>query len=246
MSGTDLRERLTRRLADARLIESRLEEAIAALDAGKQPAEVMADLFAPGMPRIDRMGDGGPRGGGPEGRPPLTEPEQARLMNVLRDRMPRVAAWASELERQDPRVLDMVRNRLLPRLREIEEERGRDPAGADARLAEFEASIGVMRATREYRQAVLRGGDGAALDEAKAGLRGALVDQFDARLGVAQHEIEMLGRRIESLRADVASQREGRAVLIDAAVDRITQDAMGQGVGDGVPPPPEGGGRPPR
>lgn len=239
LSPENLRERLSRRLADARLIETRLEEAIAALDAGTQPPEVIAALLAPGLPRLDRPGDSWRSG--PEGRQPLSDAERDRLMAALRQRMPHVAAWADQLESQDPRLLDMIRNRLLPRFREIEETRQRDPAGADARLAEFDASIGVMRATRDYRRAAQN-----APPEARAArdvLRASLSTQFDARLSVTRHEIEALGRRIESLRADLAAQEAGRDTLIDAALTRIIEDADRPEPAPGDAPPPGG---PPR
>ena len=232
MSASDLRARLARRLDDARVIERRLEEAIASLDGGATPEAVMRDMMAPGLPRpMD-----GWRGGEPRG--PLTAEERDRLMARVSERMPRVAMWLKEVEGQEPQLVEAVSNRLAPQLREIERLRERDPEGARVRTEELVATIGVMRATRLYRVAVMRAGAQApASAEALEGVRSALIEQFEARLAARQHEVAALDARIQTLRADIDAELTGRDGLIDEALSRITQDATRPPRGEPAPTP---------
>jgi hypothetical protein len=219
MSAADLRARLQRRLEDARLIEQRLQQGIDSLDAGTPPEQVMRELLAPGL---RRGRDAAPWRGGAD-RGPLTDQEFDRLLVVLRERMPRVAMWLEEERGRDPRLLEAVATRLAPQVREIERLRERDPEWARVRTEELTATIAVMRATRMYRSAT--GPDASGRSEALDTLRAALESQFDARLAARQHEVASLSRRLEALRQDIEAETAGRAQLIDAALERITQAA---------------------
>lgn len=235
------RARLERRLEDTRFIEQRLEAAIASLDAGTSPDDVMRTLFQP------REGDrpGEPRDfdqpwrGGPDQRAPLTPEERDQLNAFIAQHMPRVAVWMAELERDDPRMLDAIRNRMAPQLRELQRMHERDPEGAQVRTDEVVATLGVMRAVRLYRASVNAAAanastDNPAIAQTRSDLRDALAAQFDARLAASRHEVEALGKRIKSLEADIASQTDNRDAHIDAALDRITSDAQRPA----TPPPP--------
>lgn len=223
MSAADLRARLVRRVEDARLIEQRLQAGIDRLDAGDDPQEVMRGLFEPGGMR----GGEGPGWRGGDARGPMNPEERERLMSMIRERMPRVAEWIAELEREEPRLLEAVRARLAPQLREVERLWERDPEGARVRTEELVATFGVMRATRVYRGAVVRdGADGASTQRARASLREALVTQFESRLAARRHEVGALGQRIEELSADIDAQTAGRAQFIEAALEQITQAAL--------------------
>lgn len=225
MTAADLRARLQRRLDDVRLIGQRLEQGIAKLDAGAAPDEVMRDLFAPGLPR-GWEGGGGWRGGGGEHRGPLTDEERERVMALIQERMPRVAAWIEEERTRDPSLIEAVATRLAPQIREIERLRERDPEGARVRTEELIATIGVMRATRLYRAALAGGADTPQAIDARTVLRDALVAQFEARLAARQHEVAALSRRLDSLREDIDAETTGREQLIDAAIERISQAAQ--------------------
>ncbi len=235
-TADQLRARLQRRLEDTRLIQQRLEAAIASLDSGTAPEVVMRTLFEPrdgDARREPRDFDQPGRGfGGPDPRAPLTTQEREQLLAYIGEHMPRVAAWLTELERDDPRLLEAVRTRLAPQLREIQRLRERDPVGAQARTEELIATMGVMRATRLHRAAARAGADSPAAIQTRAALRDALATQFDARLAASRHELTALAERIKSLEADIASQTDGRDAHVDSALDRITQDAL-------RPPPPE-------
>lgn len=242
LTRDELRARLQRRLDDARLIEKRLEEGIASLDAGTAPEEVMRALFEPGLPReFDQ-----PWHGRPEVRGPMTPEERESLMALVRARMPRVAEWITQLESEEPRLLEAVRSRLAPQLREIDRLAERDPQGAKVRTDELIATIGVMRGTRLYRIAVNRAGaDSPEATLAQQSLREALAAQFDAHLATSQHEIGALGDRIQALRTDIEAQTQGREQFIDAAMQRIARDALRPPpeLGEERAPPP--GGPPP-
>ncbi|MCA9288582.1 MAG: hypothetical protein KDA05_08355 [Phycisphaerales bacterium] len=225
MSPEDLRARLERRLGDVRLLEARLTEAIGSLDEGADPQQVIDAMFAPGAPPADRN-----LWSRPSARGPMDEAERARAMSSLRERLPRVAVWIEELEREDPRLLEMLRTRLLPQWAAIEDMRARDPERAGIMSQEFMSTLMVMRGTRVYRMNVQRfGADSAQAGEARDALRASLQAQFDARLEGAEHEIGHLRERLRTLEADVEAQRADRQTLIDQAIRRIEQEAPRRG-----------------
>ncbi len=250
-----LMERLRRRLDEVQRERSMVEGALARLEKGDSPREVMRDL-RPGMP--GGMGPRGLRPGvgpgegpmRPEGRgmgrdhdgPPHRPgegahgrgPESARMdpgamIDALRERAPRLAEALERARQQGPEEFERMMSRWAPRLREAMVLRERDPEMFRLRVEELQASFGVFEAVRAARVA----GQGPEAERARERVREAVGAQFEARLAVQAREVESLTKRLDELKSRVEKQRTDRA----SAIDRVTERLLG---GEGLDGPMDG------
>jgi hypothetical protein len=193
-------------------------------------------------PRPDeqRRGPGGPNGhdgldgpGGPDGarftRPggfaKLNAAEREQLMQDFRNDLPDVAADLELLRKTKVEMADMLFTRLGQRYFEAREARRIDPQLADLRLEDIRGSVDVMRKTRAYRDTLaLPETDAnrvAAIAQATTNLREAITRNFDQRLAVQTREADMLARRLEDLRTDIAKKGERKEQFVDNLLDRM-------------------------
>lgn len=287
----EFKARLERRLKELQDQQARVEKAIARLDAGDSPAQVLREfegLFRglrearqgerAGPDEIDRprppRGEEGPPDGmgrerpgregpgreGPRdamgelfggGRPdrPLSQEDRERIMSFMRENMPAMADRIQGLLEADREGGTRVLTRLAPRLREAAEMKRHDEKGFELRRDEIVSGMGVLDAMRDYRDAIHA--DPSAADTAGAKLREAVAAQFDARLRMQEHDLEMLDQRVKNFHSDLDRKRQDRDRMIDQMVDRIrrgAKDGRGPGGPDEPPPPDEGPSRrhPPR
>ncbi len=235
-----LRARLERTIERSEAMLERHREAIARLDAGESPAEVMRSLrmrdqsgpgerpdrasdTQPGNPGgVERPGPG--RGPNPDANPAAEGPEAKRRLRVfLREHLPSVHEQLAQIEAQDTEMGDRLFERLMPQLREVAMEMDRDPVFGVLKLTEMRAGLGVVDATQRLRSL----GSDAPNDQrskAEAELREAIAARFDARMKLREHELERLARRITDLHDQIKEEMSGR----DAEIERVYQSVLAQ------------------
>src|SRR5262249_8508682 len=143
-----LRQRLERRLEEARKNEERLKAALDRLAKGEPPAEIMRELDLPGRagrpdgpprrgpggpegprrpdpPRPDAEPGPGPRGEGPGDELPPLRPGQPippevrqRAIEFVQENMPEVARRLEAIRDIDPGAGDRLIARFLPKIRD--------------------------------------------------------------------------------------------------------------------------------
>ncbi len=236
-------------LAEARILQEQLQAGLDRIEKGEPTRDVARDLLDQRQTAregirervADRMGDRGrPRPDdqrrGPEGPdgPRFTRPggfaklnpaEREQLMADFRKDLPDVAADLELVRKTKVEMADMIFKRLGQRYFEAREARRIDPQLADLRLEDIRGSVDVMRKTRAYRDTVaLPETDAnrvAAIAQATTNLREAIARNFDQRLAVQTREADMLARRLEDLRIDIAKKGERKEQFVDNLLDRM-------------------------
>ncbi len=259
-----MKARLERRLEEITREQARLREAIEKLNKGEAIGELERGMQPGRRPgrleglrgerpegrpegRPDERGENrGPRGEALKGEGPRGEPtpeERDQMMAILRDAMPSLAKRIEEAQKTDPEAGRRLLGRWAPRLREAAQLREREPKLFELRVSELREGWKVLEAARNARELGRTSHDGEdkiaerrtkAQDELKAALAG----QFDARLALQVHEVEMLSKRLEELNKRLADQKASREERVKETAERILNDKD---------LPLEGGeGRPPR
>jgi hypothetical protein len=234
-----LRARIERSIEQSQAMLERQRDALARLDAGDSPIEVLRSMRwrefnrGPDLPATrtpDETGEpdrrrerpGTPRD---EARPgaDLTPEARARLRSFLRDNLPSVHEQLEQVERADEQIGARLFDRLVPQLREVAMDMEREPAFGRLKLEELRAGLAVVDATQRMRSL---GTDAPAEQRAEAerGVRDAIAARFDARMRLREHELERLTKRIAELHDQIKSELEGR----DAEIDRVYQSVMSQ------------------
>ncbi len=235
-----LRTRLERTIARTETMLERHREALARLDAGESPAEVIRSLRSrspgtdengPGGPatRGPGMEEAGPRGRGagavgPDDRPPEISPEaRARLRGFLRDQLPSVHEQLAAIERQDSVMGATLFDRMIPQLREVAMEMERNPGFGRLKLEEMRTGLAVVDATQHLRS-LPADSNPEARAAAESALRDAIAARFDARMKMREHELERLAARISELHEQIKQERAGR----DAEIEKVFESVITQ------------------
>lgn len=185
-----------------------------------------------GDPRHMRGPDDGRAGSPSQGPGPE---DRERLRKVLEREFPRIHARLNALGPEAAPEAERMFMRLMPRLRELQDLRERDPEMADIRRRELQATfeiVSVSRALRDLWRAEER--DEQAIAARRAELREAFAEAFDARSDSQALEIGRLTERVGSLEKELAERRANRDALIDDQLERIELEAR-------VGPKPKGG-----
>lgn len=201
-----LRARLQMRLEETRRLEARLQEAIARLDKGEGANAVLKD--------VENMqpGRGEPRPDFKESQKPLSTQERDELFSFLKEHMPR-AADRLKPGADHAEVTDRVLSRFAPRIREMLGLKTSDPKLFALRVDEMRATFDVLASTRDLGTAV-RENKSDAEAAAITSIKDAVARRFDAQLAAQRLELESLGGRMESLKAEIDRRSANR----DAAV----------------------------
>ena len=247
----EFRKYLQRRVDANRRMQQKLDEAMAQLDKGADPAEVRRALeqaaaenptgFGPegGGQRPGMEGPGGaamgpgPDGAGPVNPPngprpqnaqnaPLSPDERDQLRELLRQHRPELLKQLEAIAPRNPDARDRLVSGLGARYRDLLTLQKRDKAAFEFRLDELQNAADVMQANREVLEARKAGGnDSAALDKARATLRAAIAEQFDLKIRSLQRQLDQFKQRSERLQKEVAEQKERRDKIIDEHVSKI-------------------------
>jgi len=228
-----LRERLAERLERVRLMEARLEQALAAIDAGEPVQDdgrrTAGDRRRPGLDpdavdaRRRAWRQGGPAPTRPDRSEPMTEERRERILSELDLIAPRVAASFRRLAEGRPERADAALYRMERRLDELRRARRLDPESAELKAEEFRVSLRIAQMTYRYREALsVFGPDARETQEARAELRDELAVGLEVKLRGQRHELEQLERRVADLKKRVADQRADPDRLIDQRLEQIT------------------------
>eukprot|EP00913_Durusdinium_trenchii_P006275 g5887.t1 len=243
------RDRLKRRVREARERADRLEAALVRLEAGESLREVMVDLrpderryFMPWAPRAEgadrdqprrprerdgatsnhqtrRAGDAHPPPDGARDVPPVS-PEQVRAF--IAEHLPDMDQHLKGIEAENPAAGKLLSERMAPRIGEVIIAQQRDAALGGLKLQELQLSLNTIKIAREAREAS-RGQD---LSESfQQNTRQRLMDQLNAqaetRAKIQRREIELLEERVDALRAELAERESERAHVVDAMVEQM-------------------------
>lgn len=246
-----LKEELTRRLEETKRTQARLEQALARLNDGGDPADIRRETMpgrfrdrlrrgvrdnAPGLDRpVDpqdnrpRSEPGnpprGPQGPGPKGDRALTPEDRDRMLKFLDQHMPRIGNRFREAMKDNPQIAEGLLNRLAPKFRELEATENSQPELFKLKVEDVRAAITLQETARSWR---IKLRDKNATDDdkrqAREAISGAVSSQYDARAALREHELKMLEHRMSEAKQEIDDMRTKRDQRINEEVDRWISD----------------------
>ncbi len=242
-----LKEDLTRRLEETKRTQARLEQAIARLNDGGDPADIRREIM-PGRfrdrlrrgarddaPGLDRPVDSprgepgnpprGPQGPGPKGDRALTPEDRDRLLKFLDKNMPRIGSRFHEAMKDNPQVAEGLLSRLAPKFRELEATEHSQPELFKLKVEDVRATMTLQETARSWRMKLRD--KNATEDEkrqAREAINDAVSDQYDARAALREQELKMLEHRIGEAKQEIDDMRTKRDQRISDEVDRWMGD----------------------
>ncbi len=207
-----LKERLEQTLSFAKRIVEKHEAAIAQLEAGDDPREVMRSLRlhdVRGSARVSRRQSGDEHRARPSAESrkerraqgPIHDPKTLQDVRAfIADHIPMIDQQLSTIEQISPDATSQLLDRLAPKILEIMHLERESSAMSSLKLDELRAGLAYVEAAKQYR-ILLRTGesDQDKLAEAEEAVRAAASARFDAQVHIKQYEIHQLTMRIEQL-----------------------------------------------
>jgi len=231
INAENLRKRLLHTLEFAKRIVEKHEEALAQLDAGDDPRQVMRALRTPELRRAmrdtGRMKASsttiGARQPAPQIQnlpPELSKRELKKVRAFIAEHLKDVDAQLAIVEKMTPEAIDRLLGRLAPKILDIIQLNESNPVMAELKLDELKAGLHYVEAARQYR-GLLRSGsnDQDALDQAEQQVRDAASDRFDAQVQIKQYEIHQLTQRITQLHTALEELNTQRDDQVNAQVN---------------------------
>lgn len=253
------KQRLRRMIEQNKQRGERLEEALRALEAGKDPIEVMREMVERGPDRGRGPADGPPgmdappppqgegrgtpgQSGHPQGEGgvdrelgglgnvlemsgparALSDEEREKVKAVLRERLPRVADRFEQLAAQEPKMAQMLLDRVGARVQRAESVRHEDPEVSDLRLKEIEIGSDAISFVRDWRKAK-RASDAPALEKAGAELRTAISTLFDVRVKLRESELRQVSQRLQQMQGDLNRFQAERERVVERTFKQMTE-----------------------
>jgi hypothetical protein len=242
---------------------AKLRGAIETLDGGGSVEDVIEQLGGPirarrlaelwGLwggpgesPTPDRpVGEGGwPEGSG-HGPWETADVGAEEILAFMREHAPELGQRLGQLREEDPQMAERFLLRFSPRVSEIVAARAHDPELAELLTRDFRLNMRLLDVGNRYAR-TLAAGEAEQADQAKTELRELAAALVDLRHERRMHEIAMLDKRLEDLRAEVAEQRASREQLIGEMVEQAGRGRFRGGPGERGGDrrgPPEGAGR---
>jgi DNA primase large subunit len=180
----------------------------------------------------------------------LSDEEREKVKTLLRERLPRVADRLEQLATQEPKMAQLLIDRVGARVQRAESVRKEDPEVADLRLKEIEIGSDAISLVRDWRKAK-RASDAPAAEKAGAELRTAISNLFDVRVKLRESELRQVTQRLQQMQGDLNRLQSERERVVERTFKQMTErggpgQPGGQGRrgnrGDGKSPE----GRPPR
>jgi len=224
-----LRKRLLQTLNFAERIVEKHEAALAQLDAGEDPREVMRSLRSPESRQGMQVGkrlhaqaiNREDLGQAPHSPPPmLTKRELKEVRAFIAEHLLDVDAQLKQVEAISPDSTEKLLGRLAPKVLEILRLQDDNSALSSLKLDELKAGLFYVEAARHYRGLLRTGSqDQAALEQAEQQVRQAASDRFDAQVHIKQYEIHQLTMRIEQLHDALEELNAQRDDQVDAQIN---------------------------
>lgn len=246
-----LKEDLTRRLEETKRTQARLEQAIARLNDGGDPAEIRRETLpgrfrdrprrgaredAPGLDRPVDPQDSRPRGEpgnpprgpqapGPMGDRRLSPEDREHMLQFLDQHMPRIGKRFREAIKENPQIAEGLLNRLAPKFRELAATEQSQPELFKRKVEDVRAAMTLQETARSWRMKLR---EQSATDEdkrkAREDISSAVAAQYDARLGLREYELKMLEDRITEAKRELDEMRTKRDGRVSEEVDRWLSD----------------------
>jgi len=224
-----LRERLLHTLDFAKRIVEKHEAALAQLDAGDNPREVMRALRSPEPRRAtrdtQRMNSFNTEEipesqDGSSIPPPMpTKDDLIQVRAFIAENLPKIDAHLTQIESLDPNATDQLVARLAPKVLEILHLKNENSALSTLKLDELKAGLDFTNASRQYRMLLKSpSNDPDALAKAEQQVRDAATARFDAQVHIKQFEIHQLTQRIQQLHKALAELNAQRDDQVEAQV----------------------------
>lgn len=224
-----LRKRLLQTLNFANRIVEKHEAALAQLDAGDDPREVMRSLRSPESRQGMQMGkrlhaqalaqqQSGQGNHTPS--PMLTKQELKAVRTFIAEHLLKVDAQLKQVEAISPDSTERLLVRLAPKVLEILRLEETNSAFSSLKLDELRAGLDYVDAAGHYRGLLRTGGaDESTLAQAEQRVRDAAAARFDAQVHIKQYEIHQLTMRIEQLHEALEELNAQRDDQVDAQVN---------------------------
>ncbi len=165
----------------------------------------------------------------------MTAEDVQTAIKWVDDHMPRLAPRLKELNQKDPEAIKRIVQRMRGRIAEIEKLAQENPQAAKVRIDEWQAGMRVVDASRTLRDRVRSKAPAAELEKARADVRAALVDQFDAQIKLQETDLVDMKGKIEGLQKRLDERRAGRDKWLEERLKDIENGHDRHG------PPPSGG-----
>lgn len=210
-SGADravMKRRLREEVERTKRTQERMERAIAELDEGAEPREVVRML------RETR-----------EERPwsrEVSDDDRARALGFLREHAPQMAERLGAVIESGGAMGDRMVARIASELREVDHARARDPEIGAARERALVTGLALRMTHERYRESKRRGDEEAA-EKARAELRDLIGTQFDLEARMRGFEIERLRDRVERLQTELDEHAAKRDDVIDKHLERLVR-----------------------
>jgi len=211
-----LRARLSRSIERAQDLIKLHEDALAKLDEGSSPAEVLKGMKLQGFARrpvtgqpstdADRRDERRKNLQMGDGRPPMSPAHRQQLLGFLREHLPDLWKNLEPIAKANPASADRLVGRMSPQIDEILLLKKSEPELAKIKIDEIRSGLEFVEASREFRVLMK---DNEATDTQRevafAKLHKAATERFDVQLRAKEYEVAMLEARLNELKDSINS-----------------------------------------
>lgn len=210
-----LRARLRRSVARAQKTIELHTSALAKLDEGASPTEVLAEIKIQGFSRnANKLRAPGSRGDQSAKQAPkvrLSTKDREEMHKLLKRHFPDLWMNLDLMAKMDPQSADRLLERMAPRFREILLLQETQSDLADHKIEEMQVGLMFVEASRIYK-AIITDRSTADSERAQAllTLREVAAKRFDVQLKAKQHEISKLEARLNELKSSIDTLSDRR------------------------------------
>lgn len=185
-------------------------------------------------------GFGGPGGPGAPGAPvgvggvggvgqKLTPEERTRIEAAMRTHAPSAFAELEAVRAKNPSAADRMFDRLRPRLRPVIEHKEKAGPDYEAKKADLESFVAVMRAGRVLAEERTGANRPEVVEQLRGQLRSALAQQVDIRLKMQEEQLAELTRRAQKLRDEIERNRANKDKFVEDRVKETMEAGKREG-----------------
>ncbi len=220
-----LRARLNRSILRAEETLKLHRAALAKLDEGASPSEVLEAMKRRDLTHNHRSEQrpGQEQSPGPNR---LSPQERQAMYQFLRENFPKLANDLEQMTQYNARSADQMLAKMAPPIREILLLTDTQPELAQLKTKEMRAGLLLIEASSAYR-ATLSNPSASQSDQANAiaKVRQAAADHFDAQLESKKLEVARLEARLNELKASVDEIEQRRDTEIEQMVESTKRNA---------------------
>ena len=221
-----LRARLSLSIERAQDLIKLHEVALAKLDEGASPAEVLQGMKLQGFARRsaddqpttgrDRRNERGENTRMGDGRPPMSPAHRQQLLGFLREHLPDLWKNLEPIAKANPASADRLVGRMSPQIDEILLLKKSEPELAQIKIDEMRSGLQFVEASREFR-VLMKDEDAsdAQREAAFSKLHKAATERFDVQLRAKEYEVAMLETRLNELKESINTIEHRRETEVE-------------------------------